>query len=313
MGGMAGDCLIGAQEVPARGTLTKFFLNGPGGSHFDISSAGTYHIKATKTVTIDGNGGFGDVIAKVVAEDKFDILIREPADGELEGSYAGYVEELSSSDYETRAFAAQALTQDPPKFLEPVVLSLASSEDQGLRFPSINGLRHLATPAARAKLIEMASGSDESLAQQAIPALGEIANPDDCAAMLRIAGRATQYTKAESYRAAGRICGERAVPILVGLLPTADQQLAQAAATALGNTGSREAVPPLINLLASRDQWVRTEAERALFTLTHRAIQDVSTPAAAAQVSSDWRSWWLMNSDSSQIYGPDQCPATQQP
>lgn len=288
-------------------------LNGLEYTQFDVSSPGTYHVIAKRTLAIYGERGFGDVIEHIDAESEFDILIREPAEGELETRYVPYVEELNSSDFRTQGLAAQAITQNPPKFLEPIILSMAESRDEGLRFPSINGLKHLATPAARARLIEMASGSDESLAQQAIPALGEIGNPQDCSAMLQIAGRATQYTQSEAYIAVGRICGERAVPVLAGLLPRADQQLAQGAATALGNTGSREAIPLLINLLASRDQWVRIEAESALFTLTHRAIQDVSTPAAAAQVSSDWRGWWFMNSESATIYGPDQCPATQQP
>jgi HEAT repeat protein len=193
-----------------------------------------------------------------------------------------------------------------------VILSMADSRNDLLQFPSIDGLKRLATPAARAKLVALSSLSDTaggSLAQQAIPALGEIANSDDCSAILGIASRTKQYTQGEAYMAAGRICREKAVPALNGALAGADEELAQSVATALGNTGSHQAVPVLIDLLASPDEFVRTDAEDALFTLTHRSIQDVSTPSAAARVSSAWRSWWFGNSDSATIYRPDECPA----
>lgn len=311
------DCLIGAQEIRAGKTLRKkFLLNEPDDTQFDVSSPGTYHLIVKKKVTIDGQGGFDDVIATIDAENEFDILVREPADGELQSRYAPYLKELSSPDIETQELAAQALTQNPPKFLEPVILSMAETRKDDVRFPSVNGLKRLATPAARAKLIDLASGSDsvedEGLAQQAIPALGEIANPDDCSAILRIATHAKQYAQNEAYIAAGSICREKAIPTLTSVLAR-DEELTDSIATALGNTGSRGAVLPLISQLTSPDEWVRTYAESALFTLTHRTMQDVSTPAAAAQVSSDWRNWWFMNSESATIYGPDECPATSQP
>jgi HEAT repeat protein len=309
------DCLIGAEQVPARGILRKrYLLNGPDETQFDIASAGTYHIKTSKEARIDGKGGFGDLVADVHVENEFDILIREPADGELQSLSAPYEKDLNSRAFETQELAAHALTQNPPEFLEPVILSMADSRDDALRFAAIDGLKKLATPAARAKLIELASDSssvqEEGVAQQAIEALGEIANPDDCSSILRIASHAKGYTGAEAFIAAGWICRVGAIPTLVNFLRTADWYQAAGVAAALGNTGSRKAIPPLIDLLASPDESVRIEADSALFTLTHRGIQDVSTPAAAAQVQSAWRGWWLMNSDSAPVYRPNQCPAT---
>jgi len=309
-GGIAGDCLSGAQKIPARGILQKrFLLNARNSAQFDLSLPGTYHLTARRTVTIYGKGGFRDVIENIPAENEFDITVREPEPGELQGLYQRFVKELSSHDYQAKWLAAEALTQNPPRFLEPVILALAGSSDLSQRFQSIQGLKHLATPAARAKLMEMASGPNEGLAQRAIPALGEIANPDDCSAMLKIAARWRQYTEEQAYMAAGRICGGKAIPILIGALRRADKDLAQGLAIALGNTASRDAIPPLIGLLGSPDEWVRRDAEGALFTLTHRSMQDVSTPAAAAQVAYGWRGWWFLNASSAQIYSPDQCPS----
>lgn len=308
------DCLMGAEQVPANGILRKrFLLNGPRHVQYDIGSAGTYHLKASKQVRIDRDGELWDVMATIDAENEFEILLSEPGEGELEARFAPYIKHLNSPDVETQQLAAQAVTQNPPEFLEPVILSMADSRDDVLRFAAINGLKKLASQAARAKLIELASASgsvdDESLAQQAIPALGEIANPEDCEAILRIAAHAKQYTQGEAYMAAGRICHEKAIPNLTSALAGPDEELAQSVATALGNTGSRDAVPLLIDLLASPDESVRIEADSALFTLTHRSIEDVSSPALAAQVLSGWRNWWFANSQSAAIYGPDQCPA----
>jgi HEAT repeats len=309
-GGIAGDCLSGARRTPPGGTFEqRFLLDDPSLPQFDLSEPGTYHVKATRQVTIYRKNGLGDIREIIDAENEFDIMLRNPDEGELEARYERFVKDLGSTDYKVSSLAGAALTQDPPEFLESVILSLADSRDMGLRYQSIQGLKRLATPAARTKLIDMASDSDESLAQQAIPALGEIANPKDCAAILKIAVHWRQYTQSQAYMAAGRICREKAVLPLTSLLSSADEELAMAIATGLGNTASRDAIPPLIGLLASPDRFVRRQAEGALFTLTHRSMQDVSTAEAAAQVSSGWRSWRLMNSESAQVYGPDQCPA----
>ena len=308
-GGWGGSCGSGARKLPARGKLEqRFLLRGQFDRQFDLTQPGTFHVKASRHVRVYGEG-YNDVLADIDAQNEFDIVLREPEEGELEAAYQRFVTDLRSADSGTQGIAASAVTQNPPQFLENVILSLASTPQTIGQ--SIDGLKHLSTPAARAKLIEIASGEDESLRQQAIPALGEIANSEDCDAMLRIAARSEQYTHAQAYIAAGRICRQKAVPALAALLPSADQQLAMAVATGLGNTASRQAVPTLIGLLISSDAFIQREAIGALFTLTHHGKQPESNdPIDASQAYSAWRSWWAMNSQTAVIYGPDQCPTT---
>ncbi|MGH9734797.1 MAG: HEAT repeat domain-containing protein [Candidatus Acidiferrales bacterium] len=306
------SCGTTNKRVAAQGMFEdRMLLHGPGHSHFDLSQPGVYHVEASDRVLMLQTAS-DRLVRTAKIQNDFDVEIREPYDGELKTRYQRFVDDLSSSDYRTREVAVAALTQNPPKALESGILSLAVSDNAEFRFDSIEGLSRLNTPEAHAKVLEMASGLDGNLAEEAIFALGRFAPIGDCAEMLRIAAHTKQNTQSEAYIAAGRICREKAIPTLTSVPAGADEELAESIATALGNTGSREAMRPLIELLTSRSQFVRVEAESALFTLTHRAIHDVSTPAAAAQVQSDWRSWWFMNSESATIYGPDQCPSTQE-
>lgn len=308
-GGWAGSCGSGARRLPAGGTRNqRFLLRGPFDGRFDLSQAGTYHVKASRHVRVYGNG-FEDVLADIDAQNDFDICLREPKEGELEAVYQRFLPDLHSTDYETKSLAALAVTQDPPRFLENVILSLA--DDRDTAYQSIDGLKRLGTPAARKKLIEIASTGDQSLRQQAIPPLGQIGNPEDCDAILGIAAHNQKYTRGQAYIAAGRICDDNAVLPLTSLLSSADGELTMAIATGLGNTASRDAVPPLIGLLVNPDTFVRREAIGALFTLTHRGNQaEFHDPVDPDQAYSAWRSWWAMNSRTAMIYGPDQCPST---
>lgn len=306
-GGGCGGSSNNYRTGPGAKFERRFVLHGRRDSHFDLSQPGWYHVRAAGRIRVYASD-LREGATPVDVSSEFDIHVRDAYPGELESSYQRFVKDLTDSGYEP-SVAIAALTQNPPKFLETVILSLAESTEGNLRFESVAGLKRLGTPAAHAKLLEMASGPDEVLAQWAIPALGELANPDDCDAMLKIALRERQTNQVLAYMAAGRICRKRAIPVLLRVLSTADVSFLQGIATALGDTESRDAIPPLISLLASPNDWVRRAAEEALFTLTHRPMEDVSTPDAAAKTISDWRSWWFMNRESAQVYGPDQCPA----
>lgn len=305
LGGWAGSCGIGARITPAGEQFERRFLLD---HQFDFSRPGVYHVKASRHVKVYGDG-FDDLIADLDAQDQFDVVLREPRGRELEDAYQPFIAGLSSTDYGTKAFAALALTQNPPRFLEGVILSLAANGDTVLQ--SVDGLERLATPAARARLVELSSAKDRGLREKAIAALGRIGNPEDCDAMLNIAAE-NELEQTQAYVAAGRICRSGAVSVLASLLPSADDQLAAAVATGLGNTASRDAVPPLISLLLSSDAYVRREADAALFTLTHHGTpRDLNDPADPRQGYSEWHSWWAKNSRTARIYSTDECPAPQ--
>ena len=309
-GGVAWSCASGARNTAPGAKFEQRWLLGQEES-FDLSQPGVYHVKASRQVRVYGPGGFQDVIGDFDADSEFDIVIREAKEGELEAAYVPFVADLASTDYGTKGLAISAVTQNPPAFLENAILRLAAKP--GTAYQSIDGLKRLGTPTARAKLIELESADDEGIRQQAIQALGQIGNSEDCDAILSTAARNKEYTQGQAYVAAGRICGEKAVPALAVLSASADQQLARAAATGLGNTGSREAVAILISVLVNSDAYVRREALGALCTLTHHGSrpEGVGDATNASQAYNEWRNWWAMNSQTATIYGPDECPATQ--
>jgi|HubBroStandDraft_1064217.scaffolds.fasta_scaffold01670_14 hypothetical protein len=304
-GGSGGSCVAATRKTAAGARFEQRFLLA---GAFDLSQPGTYHVKALRHVNIYGGGRSDDVITTVDAQSSFEILLRQPKQGELEAAYQPFLTDINGTDEERKTLAMSALTQNPPQFLEKAILSLAA--DGSAPFGSVDGLEHLATPAARARLIELASGDDQFLRQQAVYALGEIGDPGDCDAILNIAAHNRRYDETDAYLAVGRVCRERGVPFLAGLLPSAHQRLATAVATGLGNTASRKSVPILIGLLVSPDFYVRQEAADALLTLTHRETTEdvVADPSEARQAHSEWRSWWDLNSQTAPIYGPDECP-----
>lgn len=304
-GGSAGSCGIGVRLTPAGEIFERRFLLD---RQFDFSRAGAYHVKASRRVKVYGDG-FDDVIADLDAQDQFDIVLREPKGRELEDAYQPFLADLGSTDEGTKSAAASVLTQNPPRFLEGVILSLAANGDTALQ--SVDGLERLATPASRAKLVEMSSAKDRGLRERAIAALGRIGNSEDCDAMLKVAAE-NDPEQTQAYVAVGRVCRSGAVSVLASLLPSADDHLAAAVATGLGNTASRDAVPPLISLLLSPDAFVRREADAALFTLTHHGTPgDLNDPADPRQGYSEWHSWWSKNSRTARIYSTDECPAPQ--
>jgi HEAT repeat protein len=210
-----------------------------------------------------------------------------------------------------RSLAASAVTQNPPSFAEAAILDLAN--DPVIRTASIDGLRRLATPATRAKLLEMSSMSSPEYARQpAIDALGKIGNAEDCQAMLNIASESKNYTQAEAYIAAGRICKEEAISVLSGINLTSSSQLLRGVAGGFGNTSSRSAVLPLINLLQSQDQTVRQAAADGLATLTHlKSKHGIEDEESAKQSYSDWLTWWSASEKTTKIYSSDQCTTPQ--
>lgn len=305
--GIAGDCAGSIVEIPAGGKyLKRLLLEGP----FELDFPGSYHIRASREQEIRAKGTH-QILANLKVESEFYLTLEAPTESELEVAYEPFFKDLRSNDLAVRYFAASAVTQNPPPFAEAAILALAN--DPQIPAASIEGLARLATPAARAKLLQMSSTkSPEYLRQPAIEALGEIGNSDDCQAMLDTASQNKNYTQGEAYIAAGHICKEQAIPTLLRVLPTADSQLLMYLATAFGNTQSRDAVAPLTALLTNPDQFVRRDVEEALATLTHRkSLYGIANADSARQSYMEWSNWWAVNGKTESLYGPDTCAEPQ--
>jgi HEAT repeat protein len=276
-----------------------------------LNSPRTYHVRASSEEDI-GRWGQREDLAHLHIESEFDLTLRVPREGELEAAYQPFFNDLDNGpDFEIRYFAATAIAQHPPLFVESVLTKIVDSPGTTIANivdASIVGLGRLETPSARAKLIAMASTGPDEFRQPAIQALGELGNPSDCQVLLFIANQNKDYTRGEAYMYAGRVCKERAIPALSRLLPTADPLLSGYVAAAFENTLSRDAISPLIGLLASPDEGVRRDAEESLETLTHQKSQyGIASAESSNKSRMEWTGWWEANGRTAPIYGPDQC------
>ena len=307
IGGIAGSCLSSIREVPTGGRyLQRLLLQGD----FELNSPGSYHVHAKREQKVTRKG-VDDLGFDLKVDSQFDVLLREPTEGNLEDVYQPLLNDLNSRDFAARSLAARAITQNPPRFAEPAILAM--TDDPTTWYASVEGLKRLATPAARARLLEMSSiSSAEYRRQPAIAALGEIGNSEDCQAMLNVAAESKNYTQIEAYVAAGRMCKGEAVTVFSNLIATADPPMVGGLAYALKNTSSREAVSPLIGLLQNPDLNVRRQAVDALGMLTHRKSNyGVEDADSALQAYGDWSKWWSDNGKPAPLYSPSECVAPQ--
>jgi HEAT repeat protein len=226
---------------------------------------------------------------------------------ELAAAYAPIVRDLDDPDAAVRALAFAALIQNPPRFLEPLILRLAEGEQ--VSPGAITGLKRLGTTRAKEKLAALARNHPaEGLRQQAIGALGVLGDEASCSTALEVVEASEEYSRWIALRAAGHLCSDKALPTIMRFVMSADPAARAEAAFALGNTRSALAIPPLIRTLSDSDEHVRYVASQSLFTLTHRRSEfSTSEPAGAALAQQDWIDWWLLNSPTARIYSIEDC------
>jgi len=301
--GTAGSCLSGARDLRPGQQLNRRFLV-EGSSR--VASAGIYSAHVEHTTNIYAPDSFAMLESRKTVSD-VDVVVREGTVERLLEAYRPLVQQARSPDPAARQFALAAITQNPPAFLEPLLLEVAEDpHDAGAVIP---GLARLGTRAAKDKLAELARPKNpEALTQPAIQALAEQGDRAYCPVMLDLAQQSAGYSKMIALRGAGYLCGEKAIPLAVPLLNSADQSLRYELAYALGNTHAREAVPILFDLLADKDENVRRAAADALTTLIHRSQEPgIANVEAAAQARRAWMAWWSGYGRDAKIYGPEEC------
>jgi hypothetical protein len=295
-GGVAGSCGGSAKQIRAgKHDTRRYLLEGP----FRLDAPGVYPIRAWHKVDIyAGETGY-QILASQEVVSQFELTFIDGTEKELASVYAPILRDLKSPDSETSWLALAAVVQNPPRFLENVVLALA--EDPRTAAASVSGLERLATPRAKATLAKLSAADN----QMAVTALGELGDPAYCSLVLDIARASREYSRFIALRAAGYLCGEEALPLLTSLLGQAEASSRYEAAYALGNSHSREAVPLLISRLLDADPNVRRAARDSLASLTHRRSKSDAGPATA--IHRDWNNWWTSNGATATIYGIDDC------
>jgi len=182
-GGTAGSCGGSTKEIPPGQHLTRRYLLG---GYFRLDAAGTYPIRAWhKVVIYSGETGY-QVAASQEVVSEFDITLIGRTEKELASAFEPILHDLKSSDSERNWLARDAVVQDPPRFLENVILGLA--DDPKTAAVSIPGLQRLATPLAKDKLAKLSNSENpENIRQMSIEALGGLGDPTYCQLMLAFA------------------------------------------------------------------------------------------------------------------------------
>ena len=144
--GSGGSCAGSWREIPAGGEhRQRFLLEGA----FELDSPGNYHVRAKREQTIHSKEK-NDLGVDLKVASEFDVNLRAANPGELEAAYQPFLNDFHTRDIMVRSFAASAVTQNPPSFAETAILALAN--DPLISTRSIQGLKRLATLAARVKL-----------------------------------------------------------------------------------------------------------------------------------------------------------------
>jgi hypothetical protein len=296
LGGTAGSCAGSSKEIrPGEEYTRRYLLDGP----FRLDPPGVYAIRAWHKVDIYPDETSYRNVASQEVTSEFELTFIEGSDNELASVYAPILRDLKSPDSLTNWLARCAIVQNPPRFLESVILDMA--DDPQTAGYSVAGLERLGTPRAKAKLAKVSEAGDP----EAIQALAGFGDPAYCGTMLDIARESHEYSRFIALRAAGYLCGEKVLPLATAELASADPSPRFEAAYALGNSHTREAVPPLISLLLDPDESVRRAARDSLATLTHRRSKSDRGPAQ--DVFRDWNNWWRSSGATVPIYGIDEC------
>jgi len=273
-----------------------------------VDAAGIYSVHIDHTTNIYEPDAFAITDSRKT-ESNVDVVVREGTREHLAEAYRPLVQQARSPDPAVRQLALVAITQNPPVFLEPLLLEAA--DDPNETRAVIPGLARLGTRAAKDKLAGLAWPKNPgSLTQPAIQALAELGDRSYCPVMLDLAQQNAGYSRMIALRGVGYLCGEKAIPLTLRLLHSADQSLRYELAYALGNTQARDAVPMLSDFLADRDENVRRAAVDALATLTHRSQEPgIASLEAAAQTRRAWMAWWSGYGRRAKTYGPEDCAA----
>ena len=206
--GTAGSCLSGARDLRPRQHLNRRFLV-EGSSRVD--SAGIYSVHIDHTTNIYEPDAFALTDSRKTVSN-VDVVVREGTREHLAEAYRPLVQQARSPDPAVRQLALAAIAQNPPVFLEPLLLEAA--DDPNDTRAVIPGLARLDTRAAKDKLAGLAWPKNPgSLTQPAIQALAELGDRSYCPVMLYLAQQNAGYSRMIALRGVGYLCGEKAIPL----------------------------------------------------------------------------------------------------
>ena len=311
--GFAGSCMSGAQRLEPHASHTeRILLNYPNRSHGErdapVKLAGDYTVDALRNINFfipAGSAVPPDQVHQVLTLRVDDTLPLDP------GTYAPYIQDLASKDWNTRRDAARVLAALAPPALEPLLLTFATAAEPLKQFAPL-ALANLGTKTSMAALAEVLTPDQPGtyVSMTAAGYLGETHDPQWMPALLAIADHEAPWYLGYAAQSGG----DAAIVPLLMRMHSADANTRSQAISALRDTGSRAAVPVLLSLLlAPVDQTgddVKLRAQNISTTLqllTHRTLDWRTDNLSPQQIHQRWQQWWFAAGRDAPIYKPGDC------
>lgn len=302
--GYGGSCLEQSRLVQPGETQTRRYVVKDG---FSLREPGEFHVRAHRWVQLLDPSEAYKSLAESQTTTYLTVKVKPSDRSQVLAIYESFERASRDSDHNVAGFALDALTADPPEYLESVMISLA--DDKRRAYSAIRGLSRIGTESSHRKLAQVVDSSEGALQQIALSSLADAADPLFCDFMLEKMTKLKDWSQSLAIMSAGASCGQKALPRLLAL-DIQDSGRRAAIATGLGNSGSPAAVPILIDMLVDPDPFVRASADGGLFTLTHRnSAKSTSVAADARDARSDWTSYWALHSKDQHIYKAKDCPS----
>ena len=315
--GYGASCAGGGSKSLAPGATyaQRLLLN----QWFCIDHSGEYRVDASRDLHFGTRTDkFGMLVTPEIRSfrTQFEISVIRGKEDDVEKTFAPYLKNLASPDFDLRIEAVETITALAPPFLEKTIMALANGADSSARSRAIPALGRLNTTESRRVLARLIEDHQPDYSWQAIDALARTGDRTYLPLLEELARDPAWQNVA--IPAVGTLGGEEAVSFLAPLVhyplgPPNEPPVQSLAIGGLANTRSGKAVPYLIEAL--RNFLVQREAVNGLEQLTHFAIHEgksghwlyTEDEKTTDRMAKRWRRWWKANGKNAKLYGPDDC------
>jgi hypothetical protein len=219
--------------------------------------------------------------------------------------YQPWLDQLNSTVFEERRFAASVLASLAPPSLETVLLGFAQDHRFGINAYAPLALYRLNTPRSMDALADLLKSGDSFMQSWAVHYLAESCDQKWYPLLLDAAQKHLGDTLNSGVYmvAAAQLGGEKMLPVLGAWLKDKDHRSVQGdIILGIEATYSRNAIPMLLDLVDTSDHRTSDFAQHNLERLTHRSAFESRQFRNRKAESRKWHRWWASEGPTAPIY-----------
>jgi hypothetical protein len=273
--------------MPGQTTIGRFPLN----YYHDINAPGNYWVEA-KYFAFPNPAG-------VVPLTKLSFSVDGKLPSYAPSNYQPWLDQLKSTDQDTRQEAARVLASLAPPSLEETLYGFANNSEFRRYAPL--AFHRLNTPRSMQAMADLMKGP---LTNEQLDAARYLAESNDQQWYPLLRDAAIKNVGDSTFPAcAAELGGEKMLPVLIDLAKSADNKGIEGnALMAMGSTGSRNAIPVLLEYLNDPDSNISDRAGYGLMLLTHRSAVVDSRNRDRKAEAVKWMDWWKREGATAPIY-----------